>query len=161
MSPDPRIRPARPDDLGAIVALVRDLAAYEREPEAAVATESDFAAVLFGEAPTVFCHVAEADGEVVALAVWFRNFSTWTGRQGIWLEDLYVRPEHRGAGLGRALLRRLAAICVERGWARMEWTVLDWNAPSIAFYRSLGAEPLSEWTTQRLTGPALAALAED
>lgn len=159
MSLDTRIRPARPEDLPAIVGLVRELAAYEREPDAAVAVEEDFAAVLFGPQPTVFAHVAVVEGEVVGLAVWFLTFSTWTGRQGIWLEDLFVVPQHRGSGLGKALLRELARICVERGWTRLEWTVLDWNTPSIDFYRSIGAEPMDEWTTQRLAGEPLLALA--
>ena len=112
--------------------------------------------------PTVFGHVVEIDGEdgpeVVGIAIWFLNFSTWTGTNGIWLEDLYVTPSQRGTGLGKQLLTRLAQVCVERGYRRLEWTVLDWNEPSIAFYRSLGAVPMEEWTTNRLAGDALAAL---
>lgn len=155
------IRTATRADVPAILALVRDLAAYEREPDAAVATEQDFARALFPpEGPaTAACHVAEVDGTVVGIALWFTTFSTWTGRNGMWLEDLFVMPEHRGAGLGKALLVALARVCVERGWPRFEWTVLDWNTPSIEFYRSLGAIPQEEWTTQRLTGDALTALA--
>lgn len=157
------VRPATIDDVARIVDLVHDLAAYEREPDAVEATAADFVAVLFppSATPTVFAHVAEVDGEVVGTAVWFVSFSTWTGRSGIWLEDLFVRPEHRGAGLGRELLVTLARLCVERGWSRLEWWVLDWNEPSIGFYRSLGAAAQDEWTTYRLTGDALTALASD
>lgn len=159
-TPDPRVREARPDDLPAILRLVHALAEYEKEPDAVEADEDDFRAVLFPDdaEPTVFCHVAEMDGGVVGMAVWFRSFSTWTGRTGIWLEDLFVEPGHRGSGLGRALLGRLAQLCTERGWTRLEWAVLDWNEPSIAFYESLGARAQDEWTTYRLHGEALAAL---
>ena len=155
------VRPATIDDVPRILELVHELAAYEREPDAVEATEADFAAALFPAdgAPTTFAHVAEVEGAVVGMALWFVSFSTWTGRNGIWLEDLFVRPEHRGSGLGRALLAALAALCVARGWRRLEWWVLDWNEPSIGFYRSLGATAQDEWTTFRLTGEALAALA--
>lgn len=155
------IREARIDDVGAILSLVQALAEYEKEPDSAVATQDDFRAALFpeGRDPAAFCHVAEVDGEVVGIALWFLNFSTWTGTHGIWLEDLFVLPEHRGSGLGKRLLATLAGVCAERGYARLEWTVLDWNEPSIAFYRSIGAAPMDEWTTQRLTGDALRALA--
>ncbi|GAB3262426.1 GNAT family N-acetyltransferase [Alteromonas gracilis] len=153
------VRPARPEDVPAILRLVHALAAYEREAEAVEATEDDFARVLFGATPTAWCHVAEVDGEVVGIAVWYLSFSTWTGGNGIWLEDLFVLPEHRGAGLGQALLAALAGVCVERGYRRLEWWVLDWNEPSIGFYRSLGAEAMDEWTTYRLTGEALDGLA--
>ncbi|QYJ03300.1 GNAT family N-acetyltransferase [Nocardioides panacisoli] len=152
---DPRIRRARPDDVPALVGLVHELADYEREPESCHLTEEQLHTALFGEAPSVFCHAAEIDGEVVGLALWFRNFSTWEGVHGVYLEDLYVRPAQRGSGLGKALLATLARECVEHGYGRLEWVVLDWNAPSIAFYESLGARPLSEWTTYRLTGDAL------
>lgn len=158
------IREATPADVPAILRLVRELAEYEREPDAVKATEESFLATMFpakGD-PTVFGHVAEIDGEdgpeVVGIAIWFLSFSTWTGTNGIWLEDLYVTPSQRGTGLGKQLLTRLAQVCVERGYRRLEWTVLDWNEPSIAFYRSLGAVPMEEWTTNRLTGDALAAL---
>ena len=157
------IRPATPADLPDILRLVHELAAYEREPDAVEATEEDFAAVLFpaeGE-PTAFCHVAEgSEGRVVGIALWFLTFSTWTGRQGIHLEDLFVEPGHRGSGLGKALLTHLAQIAVERGYRRVEWTVLRWNEPSIAFYESLGATPQEEWETYRLDGAGLAGLAE-
>lgn len=138
--------------------LVRALATYEREPDAAVATEDDFRAAFFGESPRAFADVAEVDGAVVGMAVWFYTFSTWTGRHGIWLEDLFVEPEHRGRGLGKALLVGLAQRCVAEGLTRLEWTVLDWNEPSIAFYRSLGASGLDEWTTHRVDGPNLVAM---
>jgi GNAT superfamily N-acetyltransferase len=155
------IRPATPEDLPAILSLVRELAAYEREPDAVTGTLETYRTCLFPDhgQPTAWAHVAEADGEVVGIAVWFLTFSTWTGRNGIWLEDLYVRPEHRGSGLGRALLAELARICVERGYPRLEWTVLDWNTPALEVYRHLGAAPMEEWTTHRLTGDALTDLA--
>lgn len=158
------IREATPADVPTILRLVRELAEYEREPDAVKATEESFLTTMFpakGD-PTVFGHVAEVDGqdgpEVVGIAIWFLSFSTWTGTNGIWLEDLYVTPSQRGTGLGKQLLTRLAQVCVERGYRRLEWTVLDWNEPSIAFYRSLGAVPMEEWTTNRLAGDALAAL---
>lgn len=153
------VRPARPGDVTAVVALVRELAAYEREPDAVQLTEQVLTERLFGPDPAVFAHVAERDGEVVGTAIWFLTFSTWTGTHGIWLEDLYVRPDARGSGLGRRLLATLAGECVRRGYARLEWTVLDWNTPALGFYRALGAVGMQEWTTQRLTGAALAALA--
>ncbi len=159
-----RVRPATPADLPDVLRLVHELAAYEKEPEAVEATEEHFAGVLFpadGE-PTAFCHVAEVeDGgarRIVGIAVWFLSFSTWTGTNGIWLEDLFVEPEHRGGGLGQELLRTLARVCVERGYRRLEWWVLDWNTPSIGFYESLGAVGQDEWTTFRIDGEALAAL---
>lgn len=160
MSPDP-IRRARPADVPTILRLIQDLANYEREPDAVRTTAADLTDALFGPEPAVFAHVAEVDGEVQGFALWFRNFSTWEGVPGIYLEDLYVRPEARGSGLGKALLRTLAAHAVERGYARVEWAVLNWNAPAIAFYESLGARPQEEWTTYRLTGPALAAFADE
>lgn len=145
--------------------MIRELAAYEREPDSARATPAQLHDALFGDSPAVFALIAEEDGTgaVVGFALWFRNFSTWTGTHGVYLEDLFVRPSARGGGHGKALLAALAAICVERGYERCEWAVLDWNEPSIGFYRSIGALPQDEWTTQRLTGGplrALAALAE-
>lgn len=151
----PAVRPAREDDVPAIDALVRELAVYEREPDAVEATPEDFRTALFGPDPRVHCLVAEADGEVVGLALWFLTFSTWTGRHGIWLEDLFVRPDHRGSGLGRALLGELAAECTRRGLTRLEWTVLDWNTPAQGFYAALGAVPMDDWTTWRVHGDAL------
>lgn len=150
------IRKATPADLGDILQLIRDLAAYEREPDAVYATVESLYGTLFGPTPTAEAIVAEADGEVVGVALYFTNFSTWSGRDGLYLEDLYVKPEVRARGLGKALLQRLARIAVARGCARVEWAVLDWNAPAIRFYRSLGAVPKDEWTVYRLDGDALA-----
>jgi GNAT superfamily N-acetyltransferase len=151
------IREARDEDVVAVVALVHELAAYEREPESCTLTEAQLHTALFGPQAVAHCHVAEVDGEVVGCAIWFLSFSTWRGVAGIHLEDLFVRPAHRGSGLGRALLAALAGVCADRGYARLEWQVLDWNEPSIGFYRSLGAVPMDEWTTYRLDGDALAA----
>jgi GNAT superfamily N-acetyltransferase len=149
-----RIRPARPDDVPGILRLVRELAAYEREPDAVRATAESFRVALFSTHPRVHCHVAEVDtpeGPVVAgMAIWLVNFSTWRGRHGLWLEDLFVVPAYRRLGLGRALLGTLAAICAERGYPRMEWWVLDWNGDAHEFYRGLGASPQSGWTVWRL-----------
>lgn len=155
------IRPAEPGDVPRLLALVRELAEYERAPDAVEATEQHLRQALFPADELARSHalVVEAGGEVVGMAVWFATFSTWTGRNGIWLEDLYVRPEHRGAGLGAALLARLASVAVERGWRRLEWAVLDWNEPSIRFYQALGAWPMNEWVQYRLDGDQLAALA--
>lgn len=154
------IREATPADVPAILQLVHDLAAYEKEPDAVKATEGHFRDALFPETgtPTTFAHVAEVDGEVVGMAIWYLTFSTWTGVNGIWLEDLFVQPEHRGSGLGRDLLATLARTCVERGYQRLEWWVLNWNEPSIGFYKSLGAVPQDEWTVFRLSDGKLAAL---
>lgn len=153
------IRPAEPRDVAAMHRFVLDLAAYEREPDAVVATPADLDRALFGERATAFAHVAEVDGRVVGLAVWFLNYSTWLGRNGIYLEDLYVEPGYRGRGLGRDLLITLARVAVAHGYPRFEWSVLDWNAPAVDFYRALGAVGQDEWTVQRVSGPALAALA--
>jgi GNAT superfamily N-acetyltransferase len=155
------IRAALPSDVPEIHAMVRELAEYERAAEDARATQEQLHTALFGEQPAVFALMAEDDAtaEPVGFALWFRNFSTWTGTHGVYLEDLYVRPPARGGGHGKALLATLAAICVERGFGRFEWSVLDWNEPSIGFYRSLGALPQDEWTVQRLAGEPLVALA--
>lgn len=152
------VRRVAESDLDAVVAMVHELAAYERAPEQCQLTVRQLRAALFGERPALFAHVAEAGGEVVGFAVWFLNFSTWDGVHGLYLEDLYVRPQHRGCGLGRALLAELAAECVRHGYSRLQWSVLNWNTPSIDFYRSLGAVPMDEWTVFRLTGDALSAL---
>ena len=152
------IRPAAPGDVPVLLELVHELATYEREPDAVEATEADLARALF-EDGTCSAHVAELDGQVVGFALWYPTFSTWTGRPGLWLEDLFVRPVARGTGLGKSLLQALAQVCVERGYGRFEWWVLDWNEPAIGFYRRLGALPMEEWTTYRLTGSALASLA--
>jgi GNAT superfamily N-acetyltransferase len=154
------IRTAEPIDIPVIHALIRELAEYEKALHEAQATEEQLHDALFGEHPAVFGLIAEDDatGEAVGFALWFRNFSTWRGTHGIYLEDLYVRPERRGGGHGKALLTELARICVERGYSRLEWSVLDWNEPSIGFYKSLGAVPMDEWTVFRLTDDALAEL---
>jgi len=154
------IRPATPADIPAIVQLIRDLAEYEKLRHEVVATEGDLHAALFGDRPVAEAMLAEADGEAVGFALYFHTFSTFLGKPGMYLEDLFVKPEQRGNGYGKALLARLAAIAVERGCGRLEWSVLDWNEPSIAFYRALGAVPMDEWTVNRLTGKALHALAE-
>jgi GNAT superfamily N-acetyltransferase len=157
------IRPAQPGDVAEILQLIRDLADYEKLLHEVETTEADLHDMLFSDNPAAFAHVVEhesQDQRLAGFALWFRNASTWTGRYGLYLEDLYVRPEHRGSGYGRGLLATLAAICVERGYARFEWSVLDWNTPSIEFYRALGAVPMDGWTGQRVTGDALAALAD-
>ena len=153
------LREARPGDEPGILALIHALAVYEREPDAVENTAEALSASLFGSEPRVFAHVVEREERIVGIAIWFVTYSTWTGRHGIWLEDLYVDESRRGAGYGKALMRALAGVCVARGYSRFEWTVLDWNAPSIAFYRAIGAEAQDEWTTQRLSGSALEALA--
>ncbi len=154
------IREARPGDETAILRLVRALAEYEREPDAVVADEASLSAALFADRPMVHALVAERDGRVVGLAVWFLSFSTWTGRHSLYLEDLFVEPEWRGSGVGRRLFERLAARAGQLGCARMDWSVLDWNEPAIGFYRRMGARPLGEWTTWRLDGEALEACAD-
>ena len=153
------VRAARPGDEALALRFVRELALFEREPDAVTAREVDFTEALFGDAPAAEAVIAEADGEPVGFALFFHNFSTWTGRRGLYLEDLYVTPAARGRGVGRALLAHLAGIAVDRGCARFEWSVLDWNADAIAFYRSVGAVGMEEWTVQRVTGDALRRLA--
>ncbi len=158
-----RVRRARPDDIPEIVQMVRDLAEYEKALDEAVATEEQFARALFGTDPKVFAHVVEHESDAHALggfALWFLNFSTWVGKHGLYLEDLYVRPELRGSGYGRLLLSTLARECVENDYGRLEWWVLDWNEPALGFYRSIGAVPMDEWTVQRVTGEALVRLAD-
>ncbi len=153
------IRNATPADVPVIHEMVRELAEYEKALHEVRASEEQLREALFGERPAAYAHIAEtAEGEVVGFALWFLNFSTWRGVHGIYLEDLYVRPSQRGGGHGKALLASLARICVERGYERLEWSVLDWNEPSINFYRSLGAQPQDEWTVYRLTDGALAEL---
>lgn len=153
------IRRARPGEAGLVVDFVRELAAYEKLSHEVEATEADIADALFGNDPRLFCAIVEWNDEPVGFAAWFLNFSTFSGRRGIYLEDLYVRPSHRGRGLGKALLVYLAKECVDNGWSRLQWAVLDWNAPSIAFYKSLGAVMLDDWTLCRVSGPALTRLA--
>ncbi|MBV6728447.1 GNAT family N-acetyltransferase [Nocardioides daeguensis] len=155
------VRAATPQDVPDVLRLIRALAEYEREPDAVETTEDDLQRWLFGPDPVANVLVAESGGPgstVVGMALWFRTFSTWTGTPGIYLEDLFVQPDQRGSGLGKALLTALARVAVERGYRRVEWAVLDWNTPSIEFYESLGARPMQEWTTYRLTGQALADL---
>ncbi|PNH79376.1 GNAT family N-acetyltransferase [Arthrobacter sp. AFG20] len=151
------IRPATPADVPVILQLIHELAVYEKEPDAVRNTPEMLTEVLFGSNPRVYATMAENEaGDVRGFALWFLNYSTWEGVHGIYLEDLYVTPEARGEGHGKALLQHLAATAVERGYARVEWSVLDWNEPSITFYRKLGAFPMEEWSTFRLTGTALA-----
>jgi GNAT superfamily N-acetyltransferase len=157
---DPRVRRIERADLDRAVELVHELAEYERAPEECHLTVGQLDAALFGPAPKLFGHVAEHEGEVVGVALWFLNFSTWEGVHGIYLEDLFVRPAHRGSGLGRALLTTLAEECVTQGYGRLEWSVLNWNEPAIGFYRSLGAQPMDEWTVFRVTGDALTKLGD-
>jgi len=156
---EPTFRAATPGDADLVLAFIGELADYERLAHAVAATPADIEAALFGDRPKVFCDLAELDGEAVGFALWFYNFSTFVGRHGIYLEDLFVRPQARGLRLGRALLRRLAQRCIDEGLGRLEWSVLDWNAPAIAFYDSLGSVSMDEWRTRRLDGPALQALA--
>ena len=156
-----RIRRAVLEDVSTIHGLIRDLALYERALEMARATPEQLRENFFADAPNVFCDLVETDeGDVAGFAVWFLNYSTWTGTHGIFLEDLFVKPEFRGRGLGSGLLGHLARECVAKGYHRLKWSVLDWNQPSIDFYRSLGAEALDECTEFRLTGEALAKLAD-
>jgi len=162
------IRPATPGDIGLILDLVRELAEYEREPGAAVATPEQMRRALFGDpardgkgAGIAECVMGEVDGVPAGFALFFHNFSTWTGRPGIYLEDLFVRPHARGVGLGKALLKHLARIAVERGCGRFQWSVLDWNTPAIDFYKSLGAEAMDEWTVYRVHEEALTRLAAE
>lgn len=155
------IRRARPGEAGLVISFVRELAEYEKLLHEVEATEAGIDAALFGPDPVIFCEIAEWCGEAAGFAVWFVNFSTFSGRPGIYLEDLFVRPELRGNGIGKALLVHLARECAANGWSRLQWSVLDWNTPSIAFYKSLGAELLDEWTVCRVTGPALTALAQE
>lgn len=154
------IRPARPGEAGLVFSLVRELAAYERLLDTVVATEAMIDAALFAPDPRVFCEIAEWDGEPAGFALWFLNFSSFRGLHGLYLEDLFVRPAFRRRGIGRALIRHLAQRCVGEGWTLFEWAVLDWNAPSIAFYKALGADLRDDWTVCRLSGDALARVAQ-
>lgn len=155
----PTIRPARPEDVPAIVAMVHELADYEKAADHCHLTPDQLTAALFDPAPALFGHVAvDTDDRPLGFALWFLNFSTWAGVHGIYLEDLYVRPAARGTGAGRMLLATLAAICVGRGYQRLDWSMINWN-PAAGFYRSIGAHPMDEWVPYRLIGPALHALA--
>jgi GNAT superfamily N-acetyltransferase len=149
------IRPATADDIPLILAFIRELAEYEKLLHEAKATEAQLREALFGARPVAEVVIASLDDHPAGFALFFPNYSTFVGRPGLYLEDLFVRPDARGFGLGRELLEHLARLAVERGWGRLEWRVLDWNVPSIAFYRKLGAEPLDDWTVFRVTGEAL------
>ncbi len=155
-----QIRPAVPGDEAEIVAMIQELAEFERAPEECTVVESQIAAALFGTDPVASCFIAEEDGQVAAMALWFRNFSTWDGVAGIHLEDLFVREAFRRKGLARTLLAALARECVEKGYSRLSWAVLDWNVNAIALYDAVGGRPMSEWITYRVSGPELSALAE-
>ena len=155
------IRPATPADVSQILQFIRDLATYEKSPNSVVATEASLHDALFGDRPPVEAVLAENDGRAVGFALFFHNYSTWTGWRGIYLEDLYVTPEARGQGTGKALLAHVAQLAVERNCARFEWAVLDWNTPAIGFYKRLGAKAMDEWTVMRLTGDALAKVAAE
>ncbi len=154
-----RIREAAPGDVPLVLSLIRELAAYERAPGQARATPEQLREALFAPRPACECLIGEIDGVARGFALFFHTFSTWEGRRGLYLEDLFVRPSARRQGLGRALLRHLARLAMDRGCARFEWAVLDWNSPAIEFYRGLGARPMDEWTTFRLDADALASLA--
>ena len=155
------IRSAKPDDLPEIISLIKELADYERAPDEAKATPEDLAVALFGSSPKVFCEIVEVDNEILGFAIWFLNFSTWQGKHGIYLEDLYIRPQYRGLGWGKKLLQHLAAKCVKNDWGRFQWWVLDWNEPAIEFYKSLGAKAMDEWTVYRVSEGALDDLGKD
>jgi GNAT superfamily N-acetyltransferase len=153
------IREAAPADVATILRFIRELAEFEREADKVVATEILLHEALFGQRPVAEAVIAERDGSALGMALFFNNFSTWTGWKGLYLEDLYVTPEARGSGIGAALLRHLAAIALDRGCTRFEWSVLDWNKRAIEFYRAMGAEAMNEWTVNRVSGAALAKLA--
>ncbi len=155
-----KIRSARRDEAAIILQLINDLAEYEKAPDEVKATEKEVTETIFADNPKVFCDFVEVDGDVAGMAIWFLNYSTWQGKHGIYLEDLFVKPEYRGHGYGKALLQHLASICNERGYERFQWWVLDWNSPAIEFYRSLGAEAMSEWTVYRVSDEPLRRLGE-
>ncbi len=155
------IRPAVPEDVPQILVFIRALAEYEREPEAVIATEADLLRDGFGPNPFYFCLIAESDGSPAGFAFYFFNYSTWLGRPGLYLEDLFVHPEFRGLGIGKALLQRVAAIAVEKGCLRLQWQVLDWNTPAIEFYRAMDVEFMDQWRTVRIDGEALRRLADE
>ena len=150
-----KIRPARKEEVGIVLQLIHDLAHYEKAPNEVEATEKELLATIFIDNPKVFCDVVDVDGEIVGMAIWFLNYSTWQGKHGIYLEDLFIKPEYRGHGYGKALLKHLAKICDEKGYGRFQWWVLDWNSPAIEFYRSLGAVAMDEWTVYRVSGNGL------
>ena len=149
------IRPARKEEVGIVLQLIHDLAHYEKAPNEVEATERELLATIFSDEPRVFCDLVEVDGVIAGMAIWFLNYSTWQGKHGIYLEDLFIKPEFRGRGYGKSLLQHLARICEENGYGRFQWWVLDWNSPAIEFYRSLGAVAMDEWTVYRVSGDAL------
>ena len=156
-----KIRSAEISDLPAILQFIHDLAKYEKAPNEVKLSLSELEESLFTKNPQVYCLISEADGKATGFAVWHLNYSTWLGRHGIYLEDLYVDPKYRGLGHGKALLRRLAQICIERGYKRLQWWVLDWNETAIEFYKSIGAQPMDEWTVFRVSGSSLEKLATE
>lgn len=149
------IRAAVKSDSTAIMQLIHDLAEYEKAPQEVQTNEAEISAALFSTDPKVFCNVIEVENDVVGIAIWFLNFSTWQGKHGIYLEDLYIKPDYRGQGFGLAMLKYLASVCVERGYGRFQWWVLDWNTPAIEFYKSQGAIAMDEWTVHRVSGENL------
>lgn len=154
-----QIRPAAIADTDEILALIYELALYEKAPDEAKATREQIIESFFSDDPKVFCDLVEVDGAIAGCAIWFLNYSTWQGKHGIYLEDLFIRPQYRARGYGKAMLQHLAAICAQRGYGRFQWWVLDWNTPSIEFYKSLGAVAMDEWTVYRVSEAALTQLA--
>jgi GNAT superfamily N-acetyltransferase len=150
-----KIRSARKDEVGIVLQLIHDLAHYEKAPNEVEATEKELLETIFVDDARVFCDVVEVDGEIAGMAIWFLNYSTWQGKHGIYLEDLFIKPEFRSRGFGKALLQHLAKVCDERGYGRFQWWVLDWNSPAIEFYKSLGAVAMDEWTVYRVSGDPL------
>ena len=150
-----KIRPAKREEVGEVLQLIQDLATYEKAPDQVEASEDDLLNTIFAKDPRVFCDLVEVDGQIAGIAIWFLNYSTWQAKHGIYLEDLYIKPEFRARGYGKALLKHLAQICDREGYGRLQWWVLDWNSPAIEFYQSLGAEAMDEWTVYRTSGQAL------
>jgi len=150
-----KIRPAQQDEVGIVLQLIHDLALYEKAPNEVEATEKELLETIFVNNARVFCDVVDVDGEIAGMAIWFLNYSTWQGKHGIYLEDLFIKPEFRGKGYGKSLLQHLAKVCDERGYGRFQWWVLDWNSPAIEFYKSLGAVAMDEWTVYRVSGDPL------
>ena len=150
-----KIRPAKREEVGEVLQLIQDLATYEKAPDQVEASKDDLLNTIFAKEPRVFCDLVEVDGQIAGMAIWFLNYSTWQAKHGIYLEDLYIKPEFRARGYGKALLKHLAQICDKEGYGRLQWWVLDWNSPAIEFYRSFGAEAMDEWTVYRTSGQAL------
>ena len=150
-----KIRPAKREEVGEVLQLIQDLATYEKAPDQVEASEDDLLNTIFVKDPRVFCDLVEVDGQIAGIAIWFLNYSTWQAKHGIYLEDLYIKPEFRARGYGKALLKHLAQICDKEGYGRLQWWVLDWNSPAIEFYKSFGAEAMDEWTVYRTSGLAL------